>query len=107
MDLVKEFFIKNPNRDIKDPEVVDWIVAEWKKGESRFTEAAIAEMRESRPVLYKAMLADRNAAWMPRIEEYLAAGQNVFIIAGLAHMHGPDGLLRMLELSGCTVEQFR
>ncbi|MCL1948047.1 MAG: HNH endonuclease [Chitinivibrionia bacterium] len=31
MDLVKEFFIKNPNRDIKDPEVVDWIVAEWKK----------------------------------------------------------------------------
>ena len=83
------------------------IVAEWRKGESRFTEAAIAEMRESWPVLYKAMLADRNAAWMPRIEEYLAAGQNVFIIAGLAHMHGPDGLLRMLELSGCTIERFR
>jgi len=31
MDLVKEFFIKNPNRDIKHPEVVDWVVAEWKK----------------------------------------------------------------------------
>ncbi len=31
MDLVKEFFTKNPNRDIKHPEVVDWVTAEWKK----------------------------------------------------------------------------
>jgi uncharacterized protein YbaP (TraB family) len=83
------------------------IVAEWRKGESKFTEAAILEMKESWPVLYKTILSDRNAAWMPHIEEYLASGQNVFIVAGLAHMHGPDGLLRMLELSGCTIEQFR
>jgi hypothetical protein len=31
MDLVKEFFINNPLRDIQHPEVVDWVVAEWKK----------------------------------------------------------------------------
>ncbi len=31
IDLIKEFFKKNPNRDIKHPEVVDWVVAEWKK----------------------------------------------------------------------------
>jgi hypothetical protein len=31
MDLVKEFFTKNPNRNIEHPEVVDWVVAEWKK----------------------------------------------------------------------------
>lgn len=31
MDLVKEFFIKNSNRDIGHPEVVDWVVAEWKR----------------------------------------------------------------------------
>ena len=83
------------------------IVADWRKGASGSTEAALSEMRETWPVLYKTMLTDRNAAWMPHIEEYLAAGQNVFIIAGLAHIHGPDGLLRMLESSGCTIEQVR
>jgi len=31
MNLVKEFFTKNPNRNIEHPEVVDWVVAEWKK----------------------------------------------------------------------------
>ncbi|PIT91702.1 HNH endonuclease, partial [Candidatus Jorgensenbacteria bacterium CG10_big_fil_rev_8_21_14_0_10_54_38] len=30
-DLVVEFFRKNPNRDIKHPEVVDWVVATYKK----------------------------------------------------------------------------
>lgn len=31
MDLVKEFYTKNPNRDIKHPEVVDWLSDEWEK----------------------------------------------------------------------------
>lgn len=29
--LVKEYFVKNPNRDIPHPDVVDWVVAEYKK----------------------------------------------------------------------------
>jgi hypothetical protein len=31
MDLVKEYFIKHPKKDIFHPKVVDWVVAEWKK----------------------------------------------------------------------------
>lgn len=30
-DLLIEFFKKNPNRDIKHPEVVDWVVSTYKK----------------------------------------------------------------------------
>jgi predicted restriction endonuclease len=30
-DLIIEFFKKNPNRDIKHPEVVDWVVSTYKK----------------------------------------------------------------------------
>ncbi len=30
-DLIIEFFKKNPNRDIKHPEVVDWVVVTYKK----------------------------------------------------------------------------
>ena len=31
MDLVKEYFIKHPKKDIPHPKVVDWVVTEWKK----------------------------------------------------------------------------
>lgn len=31
LDLIKSFFIANPLRDIEHPEVVDWVVTEWKK----------------------------------------------------------------------------
>ena len=31
LDLIMEYFKKNSNRDIKHPEIVDWVVAEFKK----------------------------------------------------------------------------
>lgn len=31
LDLVKEYFIKHPKKEIHHPEVVDWLTAEWKK----------------------------------------------------------------------------
>jgi len=30
-DLIIEFFVSNPNRDIKHPEIVDWVVATYKE----------------------------------------------------------------------------
>lgn len=30
-DYIMEYFKKNPNRDIKHPEIVDWVVAEYQK----------------------------------------------------------------------------
>jgi uncharacterized protein YbaP (TraB family) len=82
------------------------IVAEWKTGDASITEASLIEMKDEWPELYKSMVFDRNAAWIPQIEEYLATGATPFIIVGAAHLHGPDGLLIQLINSGCTVEQF-
>jgi uncharacterized protein YbaP (TraB family) len=80
------------------------LVAEWKTGKTSLTEASLTSMREDWPAIYKSMVVDRNAAWMPQIEEYLSSGTIPFIIVGAAHLHGPDGLLIQLENSGCTVE---
>ena len=35
LELLMEFFKKNPNRDIPHPEVVDWATKKWKKKTSR------------------------------------------------------------------------
>jgi uncharacterized protein YbaP (TraB family) len=81
------------------------IVSEWKKGSSALTEESITEMKEEWPVLYKALLLDRNNAWMYRMEEFLNTAPVEFVIVGLAHLLGPDGLLKQLEQAGCTVKQ--
>ncbi|MDR2923524.1 MAG: TraB/GumN family protein [Treponema sp.] len=83
------------------------IVSEWKTGAAASTEKTLLEMRGQWPVIYKTTIADRNAAWLPKIHGYLESGSRVFIITGLAHLHGPDGLLRQLADSGCTVTQFK
>jgi len=31
MDILLEYYKKNPNRDIKHPEAVDWVTKEWKR----------------------------------------------------------------------------
>jgi uncharacterized protein YbaP (TraB family) len=86
---------------------LDSIVSEWKKGVASSTERELMKMREQWPIIYKTLLTDRNAAWLPQINSYLTASSPVFVIVGLAHLHGPDGLLKQLADSGCTVEQFR
>jgi uncharacterized protein YbaP (TraB family) len=83
------------------------LLSEWITGEASSIEASLIEEKEEWPVIYKTIVADRNAAWMPKIEGYLASGQVPFIIVGAAHLHGPDGLLIQLKNSGCTVEQLK
>jgi uncharacterized protein YbaP (TraB family) len=87
-------------------ETIDSLVREWKQGAAGTVEAQLAEMQESFPSIYKALIADRNNAWIPEIEQYLADRPVEFIIAGLAHFYGPDGLLIQLKNRGYTVERF-
>ncbi len=57
------------------------------------------------PIVYETMLKNRNDAWMPKIEGYLETPETEFILVGNGHMHGPDGLLTLLESKGYEIEQ--
>jgi uncharacterized protein YbaP (TraB family) len=52
---------------------------------------------------YKKMILDRNINMTLKIEEYLNAGDTYFVIAGLAHFIGEDGIVKMLQDKGYTV----
>jgi uncharacterized protein YbaP (TraB family) len=97
----------NDISDTDDENELLALVAEWRTGDASTSEASLIKMKEEWPVIYQALVSDRNNAWIPQIEEYLDSGQVPFIIAGLLHMYGPDGLLTQLENSGCTVEQVK
>jgi len=83
------------------------IVNEWKNGKASKSEQELLEMRNQWPIIYKTLVSDRNAAWMLRLNSYLASESSVFVIVGLGHLHGPDGLLKQFADSGCMVEQLK
>ena len=54
-----------------------------------------------------ALLTDRNRAWLPQLERYLAA-DGAFVAVGVAHLTSDeDGLPVMLRAAGYTVERVR
>jgi len=101
-------FVRYSMQDMANTEaMLDRLLAEWRRGDGSFSEITLTGMKEQWPKIYKALITDRHDAWMPQIKEFLASGTTYFVIAGLLHMHGQDGLLRLLEDSGYNVVQFK
>jgi uncharacterized protein YbaP (TraB family) len=84
---------------------LDLLVSEWKAGKADAIEAELLTMRDSWPVIYESMVARRNSGWLPKIEAYLLTGPVEFVLVGLAHLHGPDGLLLQLARKGYAIKQ--
>jgi uncharacterized protein YbaP (TraB family) len=65
--------------------------------ESGRTEAELAQFLDE--ILFK-----RNAAWIPKLEEKLAAG-NAFVAVGAGHLVGPKSVNDLLAAKGYTVKR--
>jgi uncharacterized protein YbaP (TraB family) len=82
-------------------------VAEWRDGGATVTETMLDEMKHEWPLIYQTLLLNRNNTWIPIIENFLTTEPVEFILVGLAHLHGPDGLLRHFQNNGYTVRPAR
>lgn len=66
---------------------------------------ALAEFAERAPdvagarLLQRALITDRTAAWLPRLERDLASG-NALVVVGIAHLAGQQGLIALLQAKG-------
>ncbi|MCL2184828.1 MAG: TraB/GumN family protein [Treponema sp.] len=83
------------------------LLYEWKNGTSEISNnKRLIEMKEDWPQIYQSLISSRHNEWLPQIKEFLESGKTCFVIVGLLHMHGPDGILQYLESIGCVIEQF-
>ncbi len=57
------------------------------------------------PAIGDGMIANRNRAWLPRLKTFLESGKTYYVLAGIAHLGGRDGLLALLRGQGCRIEQ--
>lgn len=66
-----------------------------------------ADMRSRYPKLYRHINVERNDAWVPKIEQLLAAPgtDDALVVVGALHLLGEDGVVEKLRAKGHDVER--
>jgi len=77
----------------------------WEFARIQIDEAGIEDGEAMFEEVNQALLVDRNAAWEPKIADYVA-DKNVVIAVGAAHLSGESGVLRALERAGYSVSAY-
>ncbi len=82
------------------------LLAAWKQGDLTNLERLMnRDLREKYPEIHRKLLVERNNAWLPVIEKLLATPDVEFVLAGVGHMSGPEGLVARLRERGYKIEQ--
>jgi len=101
-----ELFLKSMLEDIaRFPKIFAEVIEAWKTGDAAKIEPLLLDITKKYPAIHKKFLADRNRVWFPKIEELLAGDKNVFVVVGMAHLVGSDGVVQLLRKKGIRIEQ--
>jgi len=77
----------------------------WRRGDDKLLWTSMAaQMRGEYPQLYKRINTERNDAWVPKLQQYLQAGQGGTLgVVGTVHLLGDDGVVDKLKAKGFKV----
>jgi uncharacterized protein YbaP (TraB family) len=103
----EDAFIRYSMSEIKNIKTeYEALVTAWKKGdEKKLDEMMITDLKTKTPKLYKQLITDRNSNWLPKIEAFGKTPEKEFILVGVGHLVGPDGLIATLKKKGYTVQK--
>jgi len=103
-DKLGEQFLDATLDEQTDPnQSPDGVLQMWRNGDQAELEKITRDMKLHQPQAYARLLADRNRAWMPKLEKILSSDNSQLIIVGAAHSAGPDGLIALLKAKGYDV----
>lgn len=97
-----KYFLNKANRSVKK---VDEIIAAWKHGNAARFDSMYRKVKKENPSFYKVAVLKRNNKWMPEIEQLFNNGKITWVITGVAHMVGKNGIVAMLREDGYQIEQ--
>lgn len=101
-----EFITQTINEINSIKEFYETMVAAWRKGDSgELYDLFVKEMKTEMPDLYQSTLVDRNNNWLPIIENYFGNEKTEFILVGVAHLVGSEGIIEQLIRKGYKVEK--
>jgi uncharacterized protein YbaP (TraB family) len=92
-------------KDLRDViATVQPLVDAWSKGDVQALDEMINGELEKFPAARKALLDDRNQAWLPKIRAMLGEKRTTFIAVGAGHLTGARGLPALLRKDGYKVD---
>jgi uncharacterized protein YbaP (TraB family) len=93
----------------KTEELMETTISLWKDGNAdQMSNLIIKEPLKENPELlpvYQKMFFDRNKKMAGKIKNYLKTEQTYFVVVGLGHLIGDEGIVNLLEMEGYTVNQ--
>ena len=99
-------------RDLDDdPDQWRRLIDAWLKGDMKALEKeGLEELRRDSPQMFKALLTDRNAAWLATLSERLngppenGRPARIVVVVGVGHLVGPGGVPALLRAKGFRVD---
>ncbi len=98
-------FIVHSIKDMKNTgQILDKLIAAWKQGnEDKLYNLVVAQIKKDYPYLYTTLLIERNREWLPKIERYLKTPEKEFVLVGVGHLVGKNGILENLRQRGYKI----
>lgn len=82
------------------------LVNAWRAGDTvTLDRIMIDDLKGRWPALYKKLIVDRNRNWLSLIDSYQKTPGIEFILVGVGHLVGPDGIVEVLRNKGYKVEK--
>jgi len=101
----REMLLSTLTESAKLGEMMDEMIDAWRHGDIAVLEADMLEEIASHEELNKALVTDRNARWVSRIDSLLDDSDDYLIIVGALHLIGKDGVPTQLRGLGYDVRQ--
>lgn len=84
----------------KDDNALDRLFSAWLIGDADAIDREMNAYTSDVPDMYQRLIYDRNASWIPQIEQIMAGEGTVFIAVGAGHLVGKDSVIEMLRAKG-------
>lgn len=106
-DGVEDRFILHGLKDIERAnQLINELIDTWRQGdENKLYRFFLKDMRNDFPKMYRKLVIDRNNDWMPHIVQLLQTPEKEFILVGVAHLVGPEGIVAQLKKQGYRVSK--
>jgi uncharacterized protein len=86
----------------------DILANAWRTGDTEQLDGIMnSDLKTRQPKLYKKLITDRNRNWLPKIDAFLKSPKTEFILVGVGHLVGPDGIIETLRKKGYLIEKLK
>jgi len=105
MQAQRDMLISTLTESAKLGEMMDELIDAWRHGDVAHLESGMLDDLAEHEELNKALVTDRNARWVERIEHLLDDDDDYLIVVGALHLIGRDGVPKQLRQIGYPVHQ--